>query len=297
MSQSGCLLIAAFQRAVAPKEDGRKIMTLDTTDAVALLGYAGLGATPNGTEPSDWMSAVLRGRNLPLEQSLGVLAGALQRQLPRHLMRLPSGVVATHNIVIPAFVGSEARLYSIDLAMAPDRKRSAFRYTRHVVDPTGARPNRVPRVGLAGSGAHYLSRDKRWIRRLLTLVRASDRKQISAHAVSDHLAGLNYLTHVNTADGSVGPRSIVVWRHAKSGVYRGGGAHQFYDGLSRQPDSGALPTITNGMDLRALVGAMMPHMLEQFQTLREGQAPFAIDEGAINAALAQLPEHPDENLK
>lgn len=285
------------KRGRAPKEDGRKIITLDTTDAVALLGYAGLGATPNGTEPSDWMSAVLRGRNLPLEQSLGVLAGALQRQLPRHLMRLPHGVVAAHSIVIPAFVGSEARLYSIDLAMAPDRKSTAFRYTRHVVDPTGALPNRVPRVGLAGSGARYLSRDKRWIRRLLTLVRASDRKLITAHAVSDYLASLNCLTHANTVDGSVGPRSIVVWRHAKSGVHRGGGAHQFYDGLTRQPDSGALPTIANGMDVQALVGAVMPHMLEQFRTRSEGQAPLEIDEGALNAALAQIPEHPDENLK
>jgi hypothetical protein len=60
-----------------PKEDGRKVMFLETTDGVATLGYAGLGATALGTEPADWMSAVLRGRNLPLEQSLGILAEAI----------------------------------------------------------------------------------------------------------------------------------------------------------------------------------------------------------------------------
>jgi hypothetical protein len=49
-------------------------MFLETTDDVAILGYAGLGATALGTKPADWMSAVLRGRNLPLEKSLEVLA-------------------------------------------------------------------------------------------------------------------------------------------------------------------------------------------------------------------------------
>jgi hypothetical protein len=59
-----------------PKDDARKIMFLETTDGVAILGYAGLGATVLGTEPADWMSAVLHGRNLPLEQSLGVITDA-----------------------------------------------------------------------------------------------------------------------------------------------------------------------------------------------------------------------------
>lgn len=52
------------------KDDARKVMIPETTDAVAILGYAGLGATALGTEPADWMSNVLRGQNLPLEQSL-----------------------------------------------------------------------------------------------------------------------------------------------------------------------------------------------------------------------------------
>lgn len=43
-----------------PKEDGRKVMLLETQDGVAILGYAGLGETAAGTEPADWMSKVLR---------------------------------------------------------------------------------------------------------------------------------------------------------------------------------------------------------------------------------------------
>ena len=36
-----------------PKDDGYKIMALETTDGVALLGYAGLGLTGRGTQPAD----------------------------------------------------------------------------------------------------------------------------------------------------------------------------------------------------------------------------------------------------
>ena len=43
------------------RDDARKLMFLETDDGVAILGYAGLGATARGTEPADWMSAVLRG--------------------------------------------------------------------------------------------------------------------------------------------------------------------------------------------------------------------------------------------
>ena len=66
------------------REDARKVMFLEATDGVAILGYCGLGATGQGNEPSNWMSAVLRGRNLPLEQSLGVIADAMKEQFPRH---------------------------------------------------------------------------------------------------------------------------------------------------------------------------------------------------------------------
>jgi hypothetical protein len=115
----------------SPKDDARKVMFLGTTDGVAILGYAGLGATALGTEPADWMSAVLRGRNLPLEQSLGVIAETMKKQFPPHMVRMPA---PAHNVIIPAIVGNELRLYSIDLAFAPDRKSYAFRYTRHGVD-------------------------------------------------------------------------------------------------------------------------------------------------------------------
>jgi hypothetical protein len=128
-------------------------------------------------------------------------------------------------------------------------------------------------------------------------VRASDAKKLSPHVVADHLAGVNHTAHLNTPDGTVGPRCIVAWRHNKLGAHKGGGGHQFYDGTQRTGDTGALPTIANGMDLQALVQITMPHMVAQLDAMRTGGTARELDTVKLNAELSRLPEHPDEHLK
>jgi hypothetical protein len=127
-------------------------MFLETTDGVAILAYAGLGVTALGTEPADWMSAVLRGRNLPLEQSLAVLAEAMKKELPRHM----EGLTPVHNVIVPAFLGTEPRLYTIDLVFAPDRQSFAFRdwHAHSLATPS------PPRPAIFGSGAPHLEQTR-----------------------------------------------------------------------------------------------------------------------------------------
>lgn len=285
-------------KARPPKEDGRKVMFLDTTDGVAILGYAGLGATALGTEPADWMSAVLRGRNLPLEQSLGVLAEAMKKQLPRHLVRISGYASAAHNVVITAFLGNEVRLYTIDLVLTPDRKSYHFRYTRHVVDePTSAKA-RPPRLAIGGTGGFYLAqRHKKWQRSLLRLVGASDRGQVSHRAVADHLASLNYEVYSGIQDKSVGPRCVVAWRHRKEGIHGGGGAHQAYIGTTLDTDSLGLPMIANGMDMQAFSSVMMRHVSPMLSAMLAGEPAKDLDKDELSAELGRLPDKPDENLR
>jgi hypothetical protein len=271
-----------------PKDDARKILCLDTTDGVALLGYAGLGATARGTEPADWMSAVLRGRNLTLEHSLGVLTEALKREFPRHMVGMPGRAI--HTVMIPAFVGGEVRLYEIDLLLTPDRK-AYFRYTRHVTHPQSAAA-RTPRLASAGSGALHLPKDRKWMRDLLRIVRASDRRQVTPLTVADHLAGINQAVHL--VDKQVGPRCVVAWRHRQGGVHEGGGAHQFYNGSDRE-SSPVLPTIGRGMDIGAIIAAMEPHMTKSFAAMRSGQTSPEWEK-EMHAALALIPDQPDEKL-
>jgi hypothetical protein len=266
------------------RDDARKVMILETNDGQAILGYAGLGKTPGGTEPADFMSAVLRGRNLPLEKSLSVLADALKKEFPRHMRRL----VDTHNVFIPAFLGREPRLYSIDIVLSPDRRRYEFRYVRHVVErPTLAVPT-TARIGVAGSGGIYLSNRREWQRSLLRVIRANDRGKISALAVADHLASLN--NEVSLAIKSVGPRCIVAWRYRKGGgAQNGGGGHQFYTGTRRDEISPALPIIAGGWNIEYFSRVVMSHFR------RTGDIHVMSDPEAFHEIADE--HKPDETLR
>lgn len=286
------------------RDDARKIMTLETRDGVALLGYAGLGATALRTEPADWMSAVLRGRNFPLKQSLDVLAEAMKKQLPRHLVKMPLDAIAAHNVIVPAFLDDKLRLYSIDLEFAPDRKSYRFRYTRHVAkEPSSTAPPTTQRFALGGSGAHYAMKDRERLRTLLRIIKAHDRGKVSALGVADQLAALNNDAHLAVADKSVGPRCIVVWRYRKGGVHGGGGGLQYYSGKTRDASSPGLPAIACGQDIGAIAKVFtspqsMSRMESMLAAMERGEPiEWPDDTDEINAALARFPHEPDEKLR
>ena len=280
-------------RGHKPRDDARKVMILNTSDGVAVLGYAGLGATAAGSEPADWMSSVLRGRKLPLERSLAVLAEAMKDQFPPHMVRMPRQYTPAHCVLVPAFVENEARLYTIDMRFALDRKGFWFRYSRRVVNKPAGRL-RVPRMMVAGSGEQYLGRDKGWIRPLLRLIRAHDRRQVSSDAVAAHLAGLNLEVHLGTRDGSVGPRCIVAWRNRKGGIHKGGGACQFFDKNERERTDKYVPEISNGRDIIAVIEALTPGVM---MGIKSGRPTSEWDWDATDAKLARLPTKPDEKLR
>jgi hypothetical protein len=71
-------------------DHGVKVMTLDTTDAKAVLGYCGLGETCAGTQPSAWMHDVLEGWDMSMNDALWKLAVEHQDHFPRHLAAAPS---------------------------------------------------------------------------------------------------------------------------------------------------------------------------------------------------------------
>jgi hypothetical protein len=280
-----------------PVDTAVKVMSLETTDGVGLLAYAGLGATPRGTQPSDWMSSVLRGRGgLPFEQVLGVLSAAANKELPRYLARMPGGV---HFIIIPAFVrGVGSRLYSIDNVVDRTTQRHWYRYTSYQRTAEPRSPS--VRLALGGTGGIYLaSKDQSWRRALLSLVNAHDRRKVSDHVIADQLARLNYEAYHEVRDGSVGPRCIVAWRRrpdARPGAP--GSGHQFYTGIDRDQDSAAIPTIGNGMDVQAIGKVLMTAL--QARIASHGLNPGAaldLDKDEMNRLLAKLPAEPDEKLR
>lgn len=277
-----------------PIDDAMKVMNLETTDGVGLLGYAGLGATPGGTQPSEWMSAVLRGRaGLTFAESLGILSAAASRELPKYLARTPNG---THSIIIPAFVrGLGSRLYSIDNVVDPKSGQHSHRCVSH---QRAAEPDSPStRLAWGGTGGIYLAQKGRaWQRALLSLAKAHDRGKVSAHLIADQLAKLNYEAHQKVRDGSIGPRCVVVWRWRPDDGRAAGAGHQFYTGVDRERDSGEMPTIKNGLDLQAVIGVVS----KQFRRWLADRAvtPGAeFDNDETIRLLAKLPSAPDVKLR
>jgi len=133
------------------------------------------------------------------------------------------------------------------------------------------------------------------MRNLLRMVRSNGRGNTSTNTIADYLATLN--NDVATVDQSVGPRCIVAWRFRKGGSHKGGGGHVYYTGLKRDANSPPLPTIGIGMDVRALVEAIMPRLTSHMEETLAGNPVQELDRDAINAELARLPHGPDEKLR
>lgn len=263
------------------QDDACKILFVEAEDGVAILGYAGLGKTAAGTEPSEWMSAVLRGRNHRLEDYLAVLGQALQRELPRHTLGLPN---FAHHILAIAYVDREARLYTI--GMVKQAGSAQFRWTRHI-----QRHNKSPRFGLAGSGAPVLVADKSWMRPLTRLVRAHDTERVDHMPVAAYLAQLNARVSGQISDRSVGHECIVACRHRD-----GGGGHWCYANGSLGGNA-TPPTILRGTDMKAFCEILMGPTQELFARMWAGEVDPKPDEKAMNEQIALLPRTPDEKLR
>lgn len=274
------------------RDDAIKLLVLDTPDGVALVGYAGLGETAAGTEPSEWMKATLRGRGpLTLEQSVNVLVDAVSRELPRHLFQTAGG--STHAIVMTAFERGNPKSLAIFCDTSPDRKAHAVYFTwyRRPNVPTGL--DAPPRVGVTGSGAKYFANQKSLPRHLMRLVDAHERGRISGETVAAQMAATNFETHRGTLDGTVGPNCIVAWR------YRGGGgSHAEFCGLVRSKESRAVPTISRGFDVGMILEAIIKVEGQAMFGAVEQRRPMAEpDTKEMNAELSRRDWKPHDKLR
>ncbi len=220
----------------------------------------------------------------------------MKREFPRHLARLEGGT-PTHNIIISAHVAGEHRLYTIDMTFSDDRAHCYWRYTRHVLKQLSSGHLVTHQLALGGSGGQLLERDPTWLRPLRRLASAHDRELIHAQLVADHLASLAYDVHLRAPDKSVGPRCIVAWRNTRDGPRRGGGGQCCYTARLRDATAPILPTIARGMDVRAIVEVMLPHIRSAHDEAFDSDAAPNLDIDALNADARKLPEGPDEHLR
>lgn len=236
-------------------------------------------STPGSTPASRHYQLTRHGRDyrMSTEHSISIVAGSAKDQLPKHLRTLPHGA-RSHDILIPALINGEPRLYYIGVSTTD------CVYTRYVNEKAMHKP---PRVALSGSGAEILRKDRSWQRGLLRLLAAYERNHINPRRVADSLAELN--TKVAAMDRFVSQKCIVSWR-------RDGGGTHFYDGIKREKNSSEIPTVSNGMDVNAILRGGLPFIIQEINALMEGRK-LQIDGKTIEHAVNREYKPPIRDLK
>jgi hypothetical protein len=218
------------------------------SDGVAIVGYAGLGATRAGNEPSAWINAAFRNQNGTVEQCITALAAASAAELPRHLDQFPSDYPRRQLIVAVCLVDGKPTMYTIGIG----KKVGDAQFLAEIAKPM-LPSGRAARIVAVGSGAEILSADRRWIRPLLRLVTAVDHGRITPQQVSKQLAQINVMVSERTT--TVGPRSIVALRISPSG-----GSHDGYTGDQHDDSSPQVPQLLQGFDIGAFAQALMTNI-------------------------------------
>ncbi len=257
-------------------DDGLKTIRFSASDGAGLIGYAGLGRTAGRRQPSDWIKDQLVGvPDLTTEDSLHVISEAVKSQLREHLRKLPPNV-AQHDILAPAIVEGETRLYHIGITL------EKHCYVR-LQNSKGQWP---PRVALAGSGAAHLTRDRSWLRPLLRLLAEFERGRLNPQIVADRLAELN--AKAADKDIYVSKQCIVTWQHE-------GGSFQHYDGTKRVRSNIIQPVVDRGVDFQSFFTAYTPFALQTLEAFQKGDdldvngnVDALLD--ALNGALRRKPK-------
>lgn len=247
-------------------DTGVKISEISGTDGHAFLGYAGLGASIAGTQPSAWMNDLLKNIGLvTIHQQLEIIADAMRTSLPRHLATMKGE--QSHILIATALINGVVNLYQLSVANQFGLSPKLI-FTRHE-NSSG----KSPPFAMTGSGANYLNlRKSQRYRDLLRVLKAVEAGRVNPRAIADKLAVINQSVAVQ--DPMVSQKCIVKW-------FADSGGYQFYDGTTRVEPDAAIPSVGNGMDTNDIVRAMLPLWHTSFDDFKAGGT------GAIDAAEAQ----------
>lgn len=270
-------------------DHGVKIMTMETSDGVAILGYAGLGETPQGNQPSEWMADVLRGFNLSMDEALWKLAHEIQQHLLAHLLDL-----GNHLILVPAFVDGESRVYGVGLS-----EDGQVGYTKLRLEdplyPAHLSPA-PPRVMYTGSGGNWFAKrqlKRRWVRELCSLTKQHDARRISDYAMSDRLAALNL--QVSHSVDNVSPDCVVVWLRRPGSKLPISG-QQSYEGVKRVRTL-SLPSVATDPEGPALGRWIFDHTHTLESDLSDGQCSEALRFTSVVPREGSSPLNRDNGLR
>jgi len=99
------------------RDDAIKCVGVDLGSSRALLGYAGLGVTGAGTEFSIWVSNVLRGQRITLDQAMVCLMVTMLRSVHPHLIKER---VRSQVLLAPQFENGLPQIDGVDRVESPE---------------------------------------------------------------------------------------------------------------------------------------------------------------------------------
>jgi hypothetical protein len=223
-------------------------------------------------------------------EGLRVLAGAVHRQIPKYMVRVPKIGKAAHVVLAPAFIGDKTTLFTLTLDV--DVKEG---HRISVIHEKLDRRSRHANIATAGSGASLVTDIH--ARHLGRVVRKFEemKGELSTFHVAREFAKV--IVEISRKEPTVGPNSIVSSQCRGDGLR---GAFLAFDGLDKAKGTLEVPWNANGMNINAIAKAVHslrgPYMSKLHASLSGGPVPSKDEKPTreeLNDALAKLPKGPD----
>jgi hypothetical protein len=275
-----------------PSRSGRsgvKVTSIEASDGIALLAYAGVGRVGD-TQVSRWAYRALVNRRMPIENCLACINDAARRKLAAHARFANT----THLFIAAAICGDRHYAYELDFESPHCFIRHQPKSSTHV------------KVIVTGSGALYVDKIvQARIVGIARLVKRFERKQVSSKFLAAQLASLNIEISKRgrsraPPDERVSAEAVVIYR-AKDRT----GEQWCFDAtgnVCRDP-VGVVPTAMGGFPATDIAALCMAEAQRCRDALPADASPEyfykAVTESEVLRTLpaAQLPHASDEEFR
>ncbi|MBT8413956.1 MAG: hypothetical protein KJO30_06440 [Boseongicola sp.] len=274
----------------APVDTAVKATRLELSDGELLVGYAGIGLTPLGSQPSHWIASSFRGTKPAVNDAMYHLRNLALQEFPKHLRRVKRVEHRRHEFIASGFKDGRPVVYILRIFEMNGEFQALLNIAQmHHRDAKVGTTIPFVMTGSAVSSIKVLNENT--LREVLRYARYYNRSKVSSEVVARCFFQIGSAIYNDCKDGSISPNFLVMWQNNKTGRHLGGGgAFEFDRSGTITPLDGSIPTIAGGMDINAIHKALFP-ILEDL-----GNADEAA-ESRRNAALASIPTTPDSKFR
>ena len=280
----------------APHDDGVKQCHIYTEDGIVMLGYAGLGKTSVGIQPSTWMAGIFNGLKGTVPEHLELLKLRMLEQLPKHFKKIKSKEdVLLQPVIAPAIVNGKTRIFVVQFSAYRAHKRNLGivaipQYTNKL---TGFKYNCCDLATGSGQREPFKIGNS-WRRELFNRLKLFDNAKVDGNYVAEHLNILNQYSASIHDDISEACDICFKSTNKTSGTYRFPLPNQQFDNCGQA----MIPTVMASKNLGPIVNAFKPLLIAQAKTfINNDDTHLEIALEHLKLDLEKISENPEEKLK